>query len=233
MGRIQELKYPRKSHRKSIRIPTRSNRLAEFFGIMIGDGGISNPWQANITLNSKKDIQYSRYVTHLSKDLFGIVPYVFTYKTKNAVRILLNGVSLVDFLISKGLCKGNKLSQGLKIPEWIIKNPRFARACTRGLIDTDGCLYIHKHAVAGRVYENLGLTFSSRSPALISQVARIFEENKIMPHITTRGTDIYVYRAESVRRYLEVFGSSNVRITAVFEKWKRVRAVEGARLESV
>ena len=131
------------------------------------------------------------------------------------------------------MSRGNKLKQGLRIPKWILRNSAYKIACVRGLVDTDGCIFIHTHFVAKKLYKNIGLTFSSRSPELISQVAEIFGEFGIMPHITTRGTDIYLYRAEAVARYLKVFDSSNARIIAVHKEWKRGRAVEGARLESV
>ncbi len=62
MGDISSLKYPKKSHRKEVVLPQPSEMLAEFFGIMIGDGGINNPWQAKISLNSKSDRKYSHYI---------------------------------------------------------------------------------------------------------------------------------------------------------------------------
>ena len=39
---------------KKVLLPKHSVHLAEFFGIMLGDGGINNPWQATITLNAIK-----------------------------------------------------------------------------------------------------------------------------------------------------------------------------------
>lgn len=199
----------------------------------MGDGGINNPWQANITLNAVKDAAYSRYVVNKIKELFHIVPYSFRYKTKHAVRILINSVSLVDFLVANGLVRGDKLRQSLQIPAWIQEIRKYKTACVRGLVDTDGCMFVHKHTVGKREYKNIGLTFSSRSSCLISQVASIFEEFGIMPHITSRGTEIYLYKAEAVARYLEIFGTSNPRISSVYINWKRGRVVEGARLESV
>lgn len=55
MSTGEQLRYPKKSHRKPIRIPAQSVELAEFFGVMMGDGGINNHWQANITLNAEAD----------------------------------------------------------------------------------------------------------------------------------------------------------------------------------
>jgi intein/homing endonuclease len=220
MAALDSLKYPRKSHRKKVRIPEPSIHLAEFFGIMIGDGGINNSWQANITVNAVKDYQYSLYIKKLVQRLFAITPTSFIYKTRDALRILINGISIVDFLVSRGLPRGNKLKTGLKIPEWVLSKREYRCAAIRGLIDTDGCIFIHTHTVAGKTYRNIGLTFSSRSPELIFQVAEVFEEFGIMPHISTRGTDIYLYRKEAVEQYLKIFGSSNKRISSVYKKWR-------------
>ena len=67
MADIYTLKYPKRSHRKHVILPKYSVNLAEFFGVMMGDGGINNPWQANITLNSIKDVKYARYISNLCK----------------------------------------------------------------------------------------------------------------------------------------------------------------------
>lgn len=220
MAALTSLKYPKKSHRKRVQLPRSSTDLAEFFGIMLGDGGINNPWQANITLNAVKDYQYSLYIQRLIKRLFGITSTSFKYPTRDALRILITGISVVDFLVARGLHRGNKLKQGLKIPSWILDNPKYRRAAVRGLIDTDGCIFVHTHTVARKLYSNIGLTFSSRSPELIYQVAAVFEEYGIMPHISARGTEIYLYRKEAVERYLRIFGSSNKRISDVYNKWR-------------
>lgn len=220
MASIRSLRYPKKSHRNIVLLPKHSVDLAEFFGIMLGDGGINNPWQANITLNAIKDHEYSQYVKRLIQILFGITPTSFVYKTKDAIRILANGISLVDFLVSKGLPRGNKLRAGLRIPPWIMRNKKFSHACVRGLVDTDGCMFIHIHTVAEKEYKNIGLTFSSRSSELIFQVAAIMEKSGIMPHVSARGTEIYVYRKDAIERYLKMFGSSNPRITSVYKKWR-------------
>ncbi len=220
MASIASLRYPKKSHRNTVKLPKHSVDFAEFFGIMLGDGGINNPWQANITVNAIKDREYSQYIKELIKLLFGITPKSFVYKTKKALRILANGISLVDFLVSEGLPRGNKLRAGLRIPAWILRNKKFSYACVRGLIDTDGCIFIHTHTVAGKVYKNIGLNFSSRSPELLFQVAAIMEKSGIMPHVNARGTDMFVYREEAVERYLKIFGSSNDRIKSVYKKWR-------------
>ncbi len=225
METTNNLKYPKKSHRKKVVLPKHSNELAEFFGIMLGDGGINNDWQANITLNSVKDAEYALYIIALCKKLFGIAPVQRKRKNRNALVVSIASTSLVEFLVKNGLYKGNKLKQGLKIPDWIMNKKSYRKKCVRGLIDTDGCMFVHTHKVAGKIYKNIALTFTSYSPDMIFQVADILAEFGIMPHITKRGRDIYLYQADAVLRYLKVFDTSNTRIKSVYDKWRDARAV--------
>jgi hypothetical protein len=67
---ISVLKYPNKSHRKTITIPQESVDLAELIGIIFGDGGIGNDWQLVISLNSKLDKDYAVYIVALTEKLF-------------------------------------------------------------------------------------------------------------------------------------------------------------------
>lgn len=214
------LKYPRKSHRKTVCLPLLSADLAEFVGIMLGDGGINNPWQANITVNATADAAYSQHVMDLATRLFGVAPAIRKRKGRDALVVSLASTTVVNFLIALGLPRGNKLKAGLKIPSWILKKRVFRVACVRGLVDTDGCLYVHVHRVGGRVYKNIGLCFTSHSPVLIRQVADLFEQFGIMPHISGTGEDVYLYRADAVAKYLEIFGTSNERIKSVYTKWR-------------
>ncbi len=225
MPNVSSLKYPKKSHRKNVTLPAHSVRLAEFFGIMMGDGGINNSWQANISLNSIKDAQYSRYILVLCNKIFGFVPAIHKRKDSNTLILSLASTSVVDFLVANGLSRGNKLKNGLKIPKWILEKPSYCKACVRGLIDTDGCMFVHTHRIKGKIYKNIGLTFTSYAPELIFQVAEILEKFSILPHINKQGQAIYLYQADSVLRYLKVFGTSNHRIESVYKKWRDARVV--------
>lgn len=215
------LQYPKKSHRKkSVVLPKESAKLAEFFGIMLGDGGINNLWQANVTMNAVKDAAYSRYVAQTMKELFGISPAMRKRKDRQALVISLASIAVVDFLVSRGLPRGNKLRAGAHIPAWITAKPSLLKACVRGLVDTDGCIFVHRHKVAGKEYKNIGLCFTSYSPQLLRQVGDAFEQFGIMPHISAKGRDIYLYQESAVAHYLRVFRTSNPRIGSVYKKWR-------------
>ncbi len=220
MTNTEELSFPNKSHRKRVLLPTPSVNLAEFFGIMIGDGGINNPWQANITLNSIKDKRYSEYISDLCKNLFNIYPAIRKRKGTNTMVISLASTTLVDFLVYMGLRRGNKLKQGLGIPAWIMKVPTFKRACLRGLIDTDGCMFIHKHNFSNKKFQSIGLCFTSASEKLLGQVMEILSGLKISGHISTRKKDVFLYNKADIARYMRLIGSSNERIISVYKRWR-------------
>ncbi len=215
------IKHTDKSHRKLAKLPKESRELAEFFGIMLGDGGINNDWQANITLNSEADAVYGKYVARYCSKLFGVHPAVRKRKDRKALVISLASTTVVNFLVEKGLVRGSKIKGNAHIPEWIQVKKTYRKACVRGLMDTDGCLYIHDHQVLQKRYRNIGLCFSSHASGILNGVAAIFEEFGIIPHITNKGTRIYLYSEHAVARYLAVFGTSNPRIQKVYEEWKR------------
>lgn len=216
------LKYPLKSHRKVVVLPESSSELAEFMGIMAGDGGMNNPWQFSITVNSVADAVYAEYIRDLIFQLFKL-EVRFLERERHALVIVCSSTTVLDFLIDRGFTRGDKIRLGIGFPKWVSKSVDYQKAFVRGLMDTDGCLFIHKHTVAGKRYGNLGLTFTSFASGLISGVAEVLRNNGIEPHFSNNGRSIYLYKVESVVKYLSIFGSSNPRITRKYEEWRGVR----------
>lgn len=217
--RVDFLKYPKKSHRKRIKIPQESVRLAEFMGIEFGDGGISNPWQMVITLNAEKDAEYARYVTKLIQGLFGI-NVADRKREERTLQIVSSSTSLVDFLVEKGAVRGNKVKQHFDVPDWVRRDKKYEKAFVRGLVDTDGCLYVHRHTTKGIAYKNIGFCFTSGSQNLLNSVADIFRKFGIRPHITDGGRRIYLYGKDSVVKYLHTFSPANPRISNLYKEWR-------------
>ncbi len=228
---MSELKYPRKSHRKTIRIPEESKDLAEFLGIEMGDGGINNSWQVVITLNSIKDKEYSEYVSLLINKLFNIQVTSRKRSTRNALLLVTSSTTLVEYLVKMGAVKGNKVQQHIDIPKWISGKPEYEKPFVRGLVDTDGCLYIHNHLIQGKKYRNIGFCFTSFSKKLTITVANILTRYKIKAQIEDNGRRLYIYNQKGIKRYLEVFGSSNPRILKKYDEWRDRIVAECAVLE--
>ena len=101
--------------RKKINKPPKNVKLAEFAGIMVGDGGISE-YRIAITLNSKDDYDYSIFVCKLTQELFGVSAKIYKRKDSLAMDIVVHGKDLVGFCRLIGLKIGDKLKQGLDIP---------------------------------------------------------------------------------------------------------------------
>lgn len=213
------LKYPKKSHRKPISIPQESADLAELMGIEFGDGGIGNPWQMIITLNADKDGEYGLYIKKMIHRLFGIEA-VFRKRGERTLQIVSTSTSLVDFLVSRGAVRGNKIKKNFDIPNWILASTDYEKAFVRGLVDTDGGLYIHRHVVRGANYKNIGFCFTSYSRNLLYSVSDIFRKFGIEPHIAAKGSQINLYGQSSISKYLSIFNSNNPRITNLFKEWR-------------
>lgn len=217
--------HPLKSHRKVVNIPDKSKELAEVIGIIYGDGGINNAWQLVITLNSVSDSQYAVYVQGLLKNLFHIEVSVRKRPSQNAMVLVCSSRSLLDLLVANGAVRGNKIKQKIEIADWIKTNSSYKKFLVRGLVDTDGCLYIHKHVTKGSPHQqsNIGFCFTNSSKDLIAFVAEVLAGNDIKPHISKGGTNVYLYSAKSVKKYLDIFGSSNPRIINKYDEWLKIR----------
>ena len=144
--------------RKPIQYPRISAKLAEFVGILMGDGGISAR-QVVVTLHSETDKEFAVYYSDLCHELFGIRPNIAKVKSCNAVVAVISRTDLVEWCNSLGLPIGHKIRQGLDIPIWIKKNSQYSRACLRGLVDTDGSIFIHMYRVGGKQYKYKKLDF--------------------------------------------------------------------------
>lgn len=222
---VSLLRYPNKSHRKLIFIPSNSIQLAELLGIIFGDGGINNNWQLVISLNSTRDLKYSKYVSDLLKRLFNITVATRKRPNQNTLVLVCSSTTLIDFLVKKGAVRGNKVLQQIDIPDWIKYNTEYRKCFVRGLVDTDGCLFIHRHIVNGRLHKNIGLCFTNYSKKLISSVATILKEFEVKNNITDKDRRIYLYSEKAVVKYLDIFGSSNPRILEKYQEWRGARAV--------
>ena len=197
---------------KPITTPKRSSDLAEFVGIMIGDGGISK-YQITITLHSVTDYEFSKYVVQNIERLFSVTPSVYKRPDKLALVILVSRIDLVTYLYSLGLPIGNKNLQHIDIPDWIQRNSKYARACIRGLVDTDGSIFTHTYSVKGKKYRYKKLSFTTASPNLQKSVAHILFENGLSPRIS--GRDVRLDSKADMKKYFVVFGTSNPK------HWKR------------
>lgn len=217
--------------RKAIRLPPDDVALAEFVGIVLGDGSVSDR-QVRISLNKWTDRAFVSHVVALAQSLFEIRVPVREPPGENFVYVELTGTNVVEFLVSKGVCRGNKIAHQMDLPRWVRQQGDLARACVRGLVDTDGCIYAHEHEVRGRRYRNIGLVFTSHSRPLLRSVHEVLCESGLPARCDGR-SHVSIYRWAGIKRYLEAIGSRNPKHVEKYLEWARRgdRAAEGAALE--
>ena len=193
---------------KSIKIPMKYRQLAEWFGILIGDGGITER-QVRITLNCETDKTYSKFVIKLIQKLFHVKPKIYKIKGTKAFNISISSTDLVDFLFKYGLKVGNKLEQNLSIPEWIMKSKKYIIPCIRGMFDTDGCVVIETHRIKRKKYRYYRLNFTSASPILIGQTVWALEKLGFHPKIRRYGRSVQLENINEIWEYFKRIGTSN------------------------
>lgn len=188
--------------------PQRSSELAEFIGIILGDGGISR-YQITITLNSETDKEYIDFVATFVENLFGVIPGIYKDKRFKATDIVLSRKELVKFCTEElGLKIGDKVKQQVDIPDWIKNNSDFEIACVRGLVDTDGSVFTHRYKVNGKQYQYKKLSFSNRSRSLLNSVYLILQNLGLHPRLTSN-IDVRLDSIEDMKKYFLIVGAHN------------------------
>lgn len=201
--------------RKKIAIPQYSNELAELIGILAGDGGINNDFQIVITLNRQYEQLYAQFIKGLIEGLFSISPTIYYYRTlrkENAIGVIISSVSVVEFLKHHKFEHRNKVLNQIDIPEWIKEHIEFSKNCLRGLVDTDGGIFHHRHSIKpkGKSYLNIGLVFSNKSAHLLNFVKNTLFALGFHPKVNSNKDNILIYKEGEVFRYAQEVGFHNV-----------------------
>ncbi|MCX6738182.1 MAG: hypothetical protein NTY11_02095 [Candidatus Parcubacteria bacterium] len=191
-----------------IKKPKFSENLAEFVGIVLGDGSITQR-QITISLNAIDDRDFGKFVVSLIKRLFDVPVGTYYKKEGNVINYSVSRSELVRFCVEKlGLKKGNKIKQQVDIPDWIKRNSKYSIACVRGLFDTDGCVFTHSYKSNGKSYSYKKLAFTSYSNPLRKSVFNILKKNKLNPRMFDN-RDIRIDSIKDVKAYFDIFGSHN------------------------
>lgn len=198
---------------KEYSYPNYSVELADFVGIMLGDGGIT-PSFCSITLNSEADAEYILYVQSFAEKLFGEPPKAFFRTGQRTCILYYNGVNLIRYFKSIGLKVGNKVKQQVAVPKWISSNTEYKKACLRGLMDTDGGVFLHKYKVKNQRYLYKKICFANRSVPLLNFVEQTLRELGFTPKIVDKVANkkVWLYNEREVEQYLRTVGTHNARL---------------------
>lgn len=205
--------------RKKIRCPRNSELLAEFIGMMIGDGGVRNKHQITISYNWKEDCAYALYIQKIVKNLFDISSSKYIRDKLGSADIIVTGRNLIEFLETKGIKKGNKVVNQIDVPSWIFENKKYQVACLKGLFDTDGSIYQHNYNVSGKRYRYIKMCFSNSSLPVLVSIKKMLENLNFQPVVDKRQIGVYLNKLSEVKRYFLEVGTSNPRYYSRYTKF--------------
>lgn len=214
--------------------PRQNIQLAEFIGIMLGDGHLSQ-YQVSVTTNSKTDKQHALYTAELIWKIFGIRPKVTHRSTSQAVVVVASSVAMSLALENLGLRFGKKVENGVGVPTWIRRNKNYRAWCLRGLFDTDGSVYLDQHHIHGRLYRNIGMNFTNRNKKLLAFFQETMQLYGLRPTQTTQYA-LALRRKQDIAKYFAIIGTSNNKHRVRYERFeslrKSARVVESDGLEN-
>ncbi len=200
-----------------------STRLAEFVGIMLGDGSIVansriKQYAVYVCGNSEDDERYLlNFIKPLIKDLFAIEMSVKYHQKFKEILLYKYSKDFVKILEGVGLKAGNKKDNNVGFPNWIFTDKKFIAACLRGLFNTDGTIYKRwKH-------KGYFIEFTSNIFKLQTDIIKALDLLEINHSIWFRSKGPIANRCSicsqaAVKRFLSTVGSSNPKYNKIVLK---------------
>jgi len=207
--------------------------LAELIGILLGDGHLHKKGEKSylgsvlsISLNRIDEPEYVKYVRQLIISVFNEKPKLHARIDSKSIDLKIYNNGIIDFMIFKGLLTGDKVKNQISVPDWIkkdelwiIKNQNIwemkyrslVLGCLRGLVDTDGSIYVdHFNKIIGIGFKNASLflvqDFKEMCKSLKIRTGKITKS----PYISISSNKIYIayqvlIRAKNhVKKFLEL-----------------------------
>ncbi len=194
-----------------------NEKLAELVGIIIGDGNIyrkNNKYRIGFTGNIINDKLYFEYIKKIIWAEWKKDARIFI--GGRGLRIVINSKEACNFLIDElGLPYGRGKGEKVTIPEKIAKEWDLARHTIRGIVDTDGSVFVSKKP---RVERYPCIEITTTSLKLAKQIKYLLEEkdfrvNKIRKSLS-KLSKLDTYRIAlngqvSLKKWLDEIGFSN------------------------
>lgn len=190
-------------------MPGRSSELAEFLGIMLGDGNITH-FQTSVTLGTK-EIEYVSYVAALMTKLFGTPAHTIIKKHSNHRVVYIGSVQITRWLQNEVLVF-NKVKAQVGVPSWILEHKQYMRAFLRGFFDTDGSIYKLKYGMQ--------ISFTNYSAPLLLALQLMLRKLEYRVSEVS-GPRLYITRRKDVERF---FGEIQPKNTKHQTRYKHIHA---------
>lgn len=126
---------------------TSKNKILSYIvGLALGDGNLSNPNGRAVRLRITCDTKYPELIQKICSSIQKILP-------NNKVSIIKRATTFCDVscysnswekLLGWKALGGSKYKQNVTIPKWIKENRKYSIECLRGLLETDGSIYLDR-----------------------------------------------------------------------------------------
>lgn len=119
---------------------------AYVIGLALGDGNLSNPNGRAVRLRITCDLKYPGLIDRIKNSLQTILPdnkVTIVKKKRNCVDISCYS-NYWEKILGWSAVKGSKFSQSASVPDWIKNDREAVVSCLRGLIETDGAIYLDR-----------------------------------------------------------------------------------------
>ena len=195
-----------------ISFPKYSKKLAELYGVMLGDGNSNRTkgykigtYMIRIIGDSNLDKEYHiNYLKPLMENLFKIEVKVGKYKS-NAIHLTIHSKLIVEFFEKIGFPPGNKIKNNLPIPSWIKSDKDYLCACLRGIYDTDGGIYNLNNQNTHQI------AFTNHNYVLLNDVRNSLLSLGICPSKIINNRRIYLTKKSELIKFLNLIGFRNPR----------------------
>lgn len=141
---LSKIEFSRKDKQNNIKLPTKPTpELAEFIGIVLGDGYLYNgrtKYIIGIVGHPITDKEYYSYVQKLIYSLFNKKSEI--KKIGGGLRIIFHSKAIFSFITKYFIPHyGKDKSEKIEIPKKFLGNWNLVRYTIRGLADTDGSIF--------------------------------------------------------------------------------------------
>ena len=197
--------------RSGVSLPKRySKDIAEFFGIMLGDGHISH-FQVVVCLGTKEE----KYALHVKS----LIEKIFKTKAKIALRrdgyrdVYLGSTVITSWLLRQGLVF-NKVKSQVDVPIWIFSKKKFMNNFLRGFFDTDGSVYKLKFGIQ--------ISLTNHSFPILVSLHKMLSTLGYNPSVINTHR-IYLTRIKDLKRFFQEIQPKNPKHTRRFEEYILMR----------
>ncbi|MBS3113678.1 hypothetical protein J4448_01125 [Candidatus Woesearchaeota archaeon] len=202
----------------------KNKELAEFLGILLGDGNLNKSSNCITIVGSlEEDSYYKDNVIPLIKGLFQVNPKLRNRNDRNAIYIDFNSKEVMDYLTNPiGLVRGNKVNA--HVPTLIKNDISLIPPFLRGLFDTDGCFKFSKQTSQKNYYPRIQFCFSDvpfarEVKGLLEKLGFNFGMWK-----DPRFNGLIVYQisgSDNLEKWMKIIGSSNPVQKTKYQIWKK------------